>query len=82
VLTKIDPIMPASAPPGFEGSVMLSIVVGTDGKAENVQVVKSLDPTFDASAIDAVQQWVFRPGMNQGVAVKVRAQIEMNFRKI
>ena len=61
---------------------MLSIVVGTDGKAEDIRIVKSLGADFDQNAINALQQWVFRPGMNHGVPVNVRAQVEVNFRKL
>jgi len=82
VLTKVDPIFPADEPAGFAGSVMLSIVVGTEGKAEDIRIVKSLGADFDASATTALQQWVFRPGTNQGLPVRVRAQIEVNFRKL
>jgi TonB family protein len=82
VVSKVDPVFPADAPAGYEGSVLLSIVVGTDGKAENIQIVKSLGANFDANAIYAVEQWVFKPGTNQGVPVKVKAQIEVNYRKV
>jgi TonB family protein len=59
---------------------MLSIVVNTDGKAEDVKVVKSLGMGLDEKAIEAVMKWRFTPGKNKGVPVKVRAQIEVNFR--
>lgn len=83
LLLKVDPIYPE----GAEGSadprtVQLSIVVNTDGKAENIQVVKSVDPDFDASAISAIQQWRFQPGMNNGAPVNVTARVEVNFRKL
>jgi TonB family protein len=82
VLTKVDPVFPADEPAGFAGSVMLSIVVGTDGKAEDIRIVKSLGADFDANAISALQQWVFKPGTNHGVPVNVKAQIEVNVRKL
>ena len=82
VVSKVDPVFPPDEPAGFAGSVMVSIVVGTEGKAEDIRIVKSLGPEFDASAIAALQQWVFRPGLNHGVPVRVRAQIEVNFRKL
>ena len=61
---------------------MLSVVINSEGKAENIQVVKPLGMGLDEKAIEAVQRWVFRPGTNQGVPVKVRAQIEVNFRTL
>ena len=81
VLTKVDPAYTEQARAAkYSGSVMLSVVINTDGKAENIQIVKALGMGLDENAIACVQQWVFRPGMNQGVPVKVRAQIEVNFR--
>jgi TonB family protein len=81
VLSKVDPEYSEEARKAkYSGSVMLSIVVNTDGKAEQIAVVKSLGMGLDEKAIEAVQKWRFKPGMNKGVPVKVKAQIEVNFR--
>jgi protein TonB len=81
VLSKVDPEYSEEARKAkYSGSVMLSIVVNTDGKAEQITVVKSLGMGLDEKAIEAVQKWRFLPGKNQGVPVKVRANIEVNFR--
>jgi len=81
VLSKVDPEYSEEARKAkYSGSVMLSIVVNTDGKAEQIAVVKSLGMRLDEKAIEAVQKWRFKPGTNKGVPVKVRAQIEVNFR--
>ena len=60
----------------------MSCVIGADGRAEEIHVVKSLGFAFDSNAVDAVSHWVFRPGMSNGVPVKVRATIEVNFRRL
>jgi TonB family protein len=46
-----------------------------------VIVLRSLDATFglDAQAVLAAKQWLFNPGMKDGVAVAVRVTIEMSF---
>ncbi len=81
VITKVDPEYSEEARKAkYSGSVLLSIVVNTDGKAEEIKVVKSLGMGLDEKAIEAVQKWRFKPGTNKGMAVKVRAQIEVNFR--
>jgi TonB family protein len=81
VISKVDPEYSEEARKAkYSGSVMLSIVVNTDGKAEDIKVVKSLGMGLDQKAIEAVQKWRFNPGKNKGVPVKVRAQIEVNFR--
>jgi TonB family protein len=82
VTFKVDPVFPDE--PGADnlvGAVLLSCVIGTSGQAEEIQVVKSIDTAFDSNAIDAVSKWVFKPGMSNGVPVKVRATIEVNFQK-
>ena len=81
VISKVDPEYSEEARKAkYSGSVMLSIVVNTDGKAEQIKVVKSLGMGLDEKAIEAVQKWRFYPGKRNGVAVAVRAQIEVNFR--
>jgi protein TonB len=81
VLTKVDPEYSEEARKAkYSGEVMLSIVVNTDGKAEDIRVVKSLGMGLDEKAIEAVQKWRFIPGKKSGVAVRVKAQIAVNFR--
>jgi TonB family protein len=43
-------------------TVLLSCIIGTGGTAEDIHVVKSAGTGFDASAIDAVSRWQFKPG--------------------
>jgi len=64
----------------IEGTVILYIEVWPDGKAHDIRVLRSLEASLDQKAIEAVSQWQFRPGMKDGVPVKVAAQIEVNFR--
>lgn len=64
----------------FQGSVTLSVVVGTDGIAQNIQVTKPLGLGLDEKAIEAVVQWQFKPGTKAGQPVPVIANIEVNFR--
>jgi TonB family protein len=81
LLVKVDPEYSEEARKAkYSGSVTLSIVVNTDGKAEQIAVVKSLGMGLDEKAMDAVRKWRFTPGKNKGVPVKVRATVEVNFR--
>jgi TonB family protein len=65
---------------GIEGSVQMSAVISKEGVAEEIKVVKGLDPGLDKNAIAAVQQWKFEPGTKDGKPVRVIATIEVNFR--
>jgi len=81
LVQRVDPIYTEEARAGkVEGAVMLSIVVGTDGRAGSITVTRSLGFGLDQKAIEAVQQWVFKPGEKNGVPVNTRAAVEVNFR--
>jgi TonB family protein len=78
---KVDPQYTDEARDAkIEGSVVLSVVIGTDGKAHDINVVKHLGGGLDEKAVEAVQMWSFNPGQKNGQLVKVRAQIEVNFK--
>jgi protein TonB len=66
----------------IQGAVLLSVVVLPNGTVGDVSVIRSLDAQFglDAEAVAAAGQWLFSPGMKDGVAVAVRVTIEMTFR--
>jgi protein TonB len=64
----------------FQGSVVLSVVVGADGCPQNVQVRRSLGMGLDEKAIETVRTWRFAPAMKDGLPVSVQVSIEVNFR--
>ena len=62
-----------------QGSVFLNAVVLDDGSVSQVEVAKSLDPELDQQAIDALEQWEFKPGTREGKPVAVRITCELTF---
>jgi periplasmic protein TonB len=64
-----------------QGVVVLECVVRPDGSVTDVQVIRSLDPTFglDQEAIKAAKQWRFQPGTRMGEPVPVLISIELTF---
>jgi TonB family protein len=64
----------------LQGSVMLSVVIGEEGRARDIRVVRSLGLAVDENAIAAVAAWRFMPGTKGGQAVAVETQVECNFR--
>ena len=64
----------------WQGSVVLSLVVDENGIPQNIKVIHSLGLGLDQKAIEAVQKWRFKPGLKDGKAVPVFADIEVNFR--
>jgi len=64
----------------LQGSVVLSLVVGEDGQARDIRVVKSLGLGLDETAAAAVTDWRFAPGSKGGQPVAVMSTVEVNFR--
>lgn len=64
-----------------QGTVLLECVVRPDGAVGDIQVIRSLDPTFglDQEAIRAAKQWRFAPGTRLGEPVAVLITIELTF---
>jgi TonB family protein len=64
----------------IQGTVVLEMVVGTDGIPRDVRVVRSLDAHgLDEEAIRAARQWRFNPGRFGGVAVEVLVMLVIDF---
>ncbi len=81
LIEKVEPqYTPEAKAAGIEGVVQMSAVISKEGVAEEIKVVKGLDPGLDKNAIAAVQQWKFEPGTKDGKPVRVIATIEVNFR--
>ena len=68
-----------SGPAKYSGTVTLQLVVSTEGKAEEIKVLKSLGPGLDQKAIDALRQWKFQPAMKDGQPVATQIEIDVDF---
>lgn len=75
------PAYPADAKAaGWEGSVLLLVVVGTDGSVQSVSVYKSSGyGVLDDAAAAAVKRWRFSPASRNGVPVEGRIYVEIGF---
>lgn len=65
----------------IQGEVWLEAVVLPDGTVGQIDVVRSLDPTFglDQEAVKAAKQWRFIPGTRFGEPVPVLVTIQLTF---
>lgn len=63
----------------LEGTCVLKLVVGPDGRPYNIQVSRTLDKELDEQAIRAVRQWKFEPATKDGKPVAVYVTIEIAF---
>ena len=81
VLERSDPEYTGKARAArIEGVIKLKLVVGTDERAHDIKITKSLDPGLDANAIASIKTWRFQPGTKNGKPVPVQANIEVHFR--
>ena len=65
---------------GIEGVVTLEFEVAEAGVAENMRVVRSIDPGLDRKAMEALAKWRFRPATADGKPVRKRARASMEFK--
>ncbi len=63
----------------YQGVVVVTIIVGTDGHVHNPRVVRSLGMGLDEKAIEGVKTWKFDPSKKDGRAVAVEMNVEVAF---
>jgi protein TonB len=81
--------MPVKTPPpqypaemrreGVSGVVALKVEIDETGAVINCSVAKSSNPAFEASAVDAVKSWKFKPGQKNGAPVKTTITLPIKF---
>ncbi len=55
----------------IEGSVTVRVLIGTDGRVRQVQVIRATDPDFaKATEKQALKAWRFKPATRDGAAVE------------
>jgi len=64
----------------YQGTVVLWMIVGPDGRTHDIRVQRSLGMGLDEKAIEAVQRWRFEPARKDGIPVAVEIAVEVNFR--
>ncbi len=63
----------------YQGSVILYLEVDETGQPINIKVLRSLGLGLDEKAIEAVKQWRFNPGTENGVPVTMPTQVKVDF---
>jgi TonB family protein len=64
----------------LQGTVVVQVVVGIDGLAHDVRIVRGLGLGLDENAVETISQWHFKPGLKDGQRVPIAATIEVNFK--
>lgn len=77
---RVEPVYPELARKAqIEGTVVVKVLVTTQGDVEKVEILKS-HPLLDDAAIAAAKQFKFKPGKQRDKFVKVWVSIPFNFK--
>jgi protein TonB len=64
-----------------EGKVVIRVLIGTNGKAEKMEIAESEpEGIFDEAALKSLKYWQFRPGIKNGELVSTWVKIPLSFK--
>ncbi len=82
--TLVEEVLPTYPPEaideGIEGEVVLTITIDEDGVPTAVEVLKSLTPAFDETAIEAAWRMLFVPALVDGEPTAIDIRYRFVFR--
>lgn len=79
VVTQVVPVYPDLArEAGVDGTVLLRVLVGRDGRVKDVHVDRSI-ALLDEAAVAAARRWVFTPALSNGHPVMVWVAVPVRF---
>lgn len=82
VIRQVDPeYTPEATRKGIQGEVWIEAVVDVDGRVTDPRLLRGLpDEELNRRAMDAIQRWIFKPGMKDGEPVAVIAVFTVTYR--
>lgn len=80
LVKQVDPVYPKISKLNHEqGVVVLAVVIGTDGRIHDVEVLASPSSLLAESAADAVKKWEYKPFLLNGQPIEVQMIMNMIF---
>ena len=90
VITKAKPTVSANNPPpnyppkahqnGIQGTVLLTVLVQSNGRPRTVEVLRSSGyRILDIAALKAVRKWQFNPAYNDNIPVEAFVEVPVEF---
>jgi TonB family protein len=80
ILYRVNPKYPPDLRKAHAtGTVIVDAIIDEEGCVSAAHVLRGAAPGFDAAALEAVMQWVFRPATADGQPVKVLYTLTTNF---
>jgi TonB family protein len=81
VIQRVAPEYSAEArAANYQGTVMVSVYIDEDGRAQDVRLIRGLGMGLDANALAAVRQWQFKPATTDGKPVRATQPFEVDFK--
>lgn len=80
IITRVDPHYPELLLHiRMKGSAIVECVVDATGRVQSVVPISSTHKLFEASAVEAVRKWTFRPGSVEGRPVPTIFRLTVTF---
>jgi protein TonB len=81
LVNRVEPVYPhIAAVSNIQGQVKLHAIIARDGSIQSLNAISG-HPLLVRAAMDAVQQWRYRPYILNGETVEVETFITVNFKK-
>jgi len=77
-IKQVQPEYPSDI--ATQGYVLLQAIIGTDGRVEHLSVISG-PPSLQKLAMDAVQQWEYKPYLLNGEPVEVETAVLVTFKR-
>jgi TonB family protein len=79
LVRRVNPVYPPLARQArISGTVVLRVLIGTDGSTESLTLVSG-HPMLAPAVIEAVKQWKYQPYLLNGQPTKVDTEVQVNF---
>jgi TonB family protein len=80
LLSHVIPAYPSEARnKGIEGVVSVAGIVSVDGHLQSVKIMGSSNPLLEASVIETLQSWTYKPALLNKEPVEAMAVITLNY---
>ena len=81
LINKVVPTYPIPAQrTGIQGDVKLHAIISRDGSIQSLSLISG-HPLLTRAAVEAVEQWRYRPYVLNGEPVEVETWITVSFKK-
>jgi protein TonB len=81
LVNRVEPVYPhIAALSNIQGQVKLHAIIARDGRIQSLNAISG-HPLLVRAAMEAVEQWRYRPYVLNGETVEVETLITVNFRK-